>query len=275
MQPLLARSPLSGAPNARDLGGRTTGSGRTVVRGRLYRSGALCALTDRDQSTVRALGLRRVIDLRCGAEVAALGADRLPPATSLVGVPVFDSASTALALLGGPSEPLTGRRVQQLLGGDGGTRLMLRLYQDFVALPALRGAFATAMSQLTDPGAYPVLFHCTAGKDRAGWLTAIVLAALGVTRADIEADYLLTNQCLGSHIQGAVETLCARRGIRDPALLGPLLAADVRYLSAAFTEVDRRYGSFDSFLDDGLGVDSTARRRLREVLLDGAATGTR
>ncbi|WP_416968147.1 tyrosine-protein phosphatase [Streptomyces sp. 4F14] len=259
---------LAGAPNSRCLGGLAGDGGRLTREGLLLRSSGLGALTAHDVSTLRTMGLRHVIDLRGPHEIATLGPDRLPPGPALVNLPVHDPDVTAFALVCAPPDGTPPGHWNRLLADGGAERAMIDLYRAFVALPSLRTAFADALALVADPAARPLLFHCTAGKDRTGWLAAILLTALGVPRADVLADYLRTNACLGPAVRGALETLCARQGVHDPALMAPLTVADPRYLAASFAEADRLYGSFDAYLYEGLGVDEAMVRGLRDTLLD-------
>jgi protein-tyrosine phosphatase len=257
---------LSGAPNARDIGGHTTVGGRIVRRGLVYRSGALCAITDRDLLVLEAVGVAQIIDLRGPSEVAGLGHDRVPAggACEHVSLPVFDPEIAVYEILGGT---LTAARAQQILRDGQGAQLMIDLYRGFVRAPLVRAQFGAALHLIADRQPLPTLFHCTAGKDRTGWLAAVLLTTLGVPVDAIVADYLVTNQRLGEHVQAAVATLCAKKGIRDPTLLEPMLVASPGYIAAAFDEVDLLYGSFDDFLSRGLGLTATDRDRLHENLL--------
>ncbi len=113
----------------------------------------------------------------------------------------------------------------------------------------------------------PILFHCTAGKDRTGWLTAILLTALGADRETVYADYLLTNEraAEGRGAEARAKLLAIlRQMVGDRQPIGPLIDVRREYLQAAFDEVETKYGSFDAYLRDGLGADVD---RLRAALL--------
>ncbi len=55
-----------------------------------------------------------------------------------------------------------------------------------------RDALSQALQVIGDPPGYPLVFHCAAGKDRTGVLSALVLDLLGVRREVIVEDYVLT-----------------------------------------------------------------------------------
>jgi protein-tyrosine phosphatase len=117
------------------------------------------------------------------------------------------------------------------------------------------------------PGRLPLLYHCTSGKDRAGWMTAIVLTALGVPRELVLRDYLLSNDFHRTGYQKLRVDLVKTGIVADPELLRPILEQSATYLGAAFEEADRRYGSFGRFLTYGLEVNEAMLAELRRALL--------
>ncbi len=258
---------LLGAPNARDLGGLPVG-GRVVRPGRLYRASALGRLTDEDVPVLGRLGLRTVVDLRDVSEIELAPPDRLPePAPELVKLPVYD-----------PAHPLFTYVAAVLLGHDGagyaalaeqGTPgAMAAIYRWFVADETARVNFAAAVRLIADPRHLPSLVHCTAGKDRTGWLSVIVLSVLGVDRAVIEADYLHTNAAAEAVNTTILSALRSRRPDLNEAAIWPVFEARTAYLEAAYDEVERRYGTFDAYLHSGLGLSADVLAALRTNLLD-------
>jgi len=274
-QPLEAARSLGlrAASNARDLGGYRTTDGRTVRSGSALRSDALSRLKDADLDVLSGLGVRTVIDLRGLNEVAQNGADRLPESVPdggpvrLVALPVYSPEHDIYLSL---REVLAGQDAvaqQALLGGGGAERIMEEMYRWFVTDPAIRGLFAEAVRLLADPGAMPLLFHCTAGKDRTGWTAAVVLTALGVDRATVYADYLLTNDRSAALMERIMEVFRTGAVMEDPALMMPVIRAEAAYLDAAFAAVAEGWPSFDAFLADGLGLDPATLDALRKNLL--------
>ncbi|GIG62727.1 phosphotyrosine protein phosphatase [Longispora fulva] len=250
---------LTGAPNTRDLGEHVTARGERLATGRAYRADSLARLTDADVEVLGGWGLAHVLDLRGGPEVATLGADRLPAGPVLRALPVYDDDLDIYALMTtaiGSGDP---DRQAELLGAGRGERLMTEMYRWFVTHPGARAQFGAALATMADPAGVPVLFHCTAGKDRTGWLAAVALTAVGVDRAAVFADYLRTNESAGQ-ARGLLEALRERGLVRDVALFAPLLEAREEYLAAAFAEVERGYPDFATFVTAGLGVDVAALR---------------
>jgi protein-tyrosine phosphatase len=250
---------LAGLPNARDLGGYTTANGREIRYGRLLRADAPIRATEEDLVILNALGATRMIDMRGDIEVERFGLGEwdIPRVHLPVG---GDVMSIIMERLAGPDAGSMTAEISE--------QMMVDMYRDFVAEDASRGQFAAALKLIAAPDGLPLLFHCTAGKDRTGWLAALVLTALGVDRDTVIADYLLTNErfTTGRGAAGRDRLLAAMGGlVSDVSVLMPLFDARSDYLEAAFDEAETRYGTFEAFLRDGLDADVD---RLRTNLLD-------
>lgn len=253
------RLPLEGAANFRDLGGYRTRDGRTTRWGRVYRSGELSELTDRDLEVISRLGIRLVCDFRGPSELAE-DPDRLPedPAPEILGLPIFDGRVDAIAL-----------RNQILSGDTDGTdfaQLLIDGNQEFVNSASDR--YGQMFERLAAPGGLPAVVHCTAGKDRAGFAAAIVLMALGVPEETVFADYLLTNHYTARQTDRMLFGVRLLSMFRtDPEDVRPLFEARPEYLQAAMDAIEDRHGSFDAYLQDGLGISDATLAALRAALL--------
>jgi protein-tyrosine phosphatase len=144
---------------------------------------------------------------------------------------------------------------------------MVEINRAFVADARQREAFGAALRLMCAPGRLPLLYHCTSGKDRSGWMTAIVLTALGVPRELVLRDYLLSNDFHRTGYQKLRFDLVKTGIVADPELLRPILEQSATYLGAAFEEADRRYSSFEEFLTRGLEVTSALLAELRRAML--------
>jgi protein tyrosine/serine phosphatase len=166
--------PLTGAFNFRDLGGYPAGGGQVTKRARLFRSDGLHQLTDADMDILRSIGLSTIIDLRTPGEVE----------------------HTGRGLLGHEAIGYHHLAVVQWSGGEAvgapapaGDDLAERYLW---YLDTGRAALVTALGLVAESTNHPLVFHCTAGKDRTGVLAALVLDILGVEREAIVADYVIT-----------------------------------------------------------------------------------
>jgi protein-tyrosine phosphatase len=279
---------LRGAPNARDLGGYRTADGRTVRPGLALRSDALHRLSEQDLAVVAELGIRQVVDLRGINEVRENGSDRVPGldpdevarvelADGVTGIgsgpvrllhlPVYSAEHDIYVALRDVLAAQDPAAQHALLGDGGGERIMAEMYRWFVTDPVIRSRFAQAVRLLADPDRTPLLFHCTAGKDRTGWAAAIVLTALGVDRPTVHADYLLTNERSAATMERIMELFTSRRILEVPALMRPVLQAEAAYLDAAFGAVAEGWASFEDFLTEGLGLEPETLAALRKNLL--------
>ncbi|MGW0181320.1 tyrosine-protein phosphatase [Nocardia sp. NPDC003345] len=220
---------LTGAPNARDVGGYRTTDGRTVRTGVAYRTDQLLNLTPADLDELNRRGVRVVDDLRTVYE-RALGPDRLPAGARANWYDVIGAA------------PLP-ELMSTLAGGTD-------LYRAFITAPGADRAVAAVLRDIaTIPDGQAVVFHCTAGKDRTGWVAAVLLTILGVDRATVTEDYLLSN-----HYRGAAPG-------------DPMAGVQREWLDGAFDQVTVSYGTFDRYVSEGLGLNAAEVQTLRQRLL--------
>jgi protein-tyrosine phosphatase len=256
--------PLEGAVNVRDIGGYRSVYGREVIRGRLFRGDSLSQLTRPDHDRLEQLGLRIVIDFRTSGEILLSGPDRLPYDVELALLPVSggDLGSIYELIASGDHD-----QQRRLLGGGRAASFMVEMNRAFVTDPRQREAFGAALRLMCAAEQLPLLYHCTGGKDRSGWMTAIVLTALGVPRELVLRDYLLSNDFHRTGYTKLRLDLVKTGIVRDPELLRPILELSPTYLGAAFEEADRRYSSFEEYLTHGLGVSDDLLAGLRRALL--------
>ena len=251
---------LEGAANFRDLGGYATEDGRTVKWGTFYRSDALAELTASDLETVGELGIRLVCDFRGPKEWQA-APDRVPetdpPEIAHLEIwdPSFDASGFREMLSEGVPDDMD---LGQVLV-DGNRSFATRFADRYAAM----------FERLIEPGALPALVHCTAGKDRAGFASALILRALGVPLDTVYEDYLLTNHYTAERIEkGIFMAELFSFWSLDGERLRPLLGVERRFLEAAFEGIDAEYGDFDAFRREALKVSDVQLAALRELGLD-------
>jgi protein-tyrosine phosphatase len=139
---------------------------------------------------------------------------------------------------------------------------------------ALDGAprYHVALREIAE-GKLPFAYHCTAGKDRTGLFSAILLTILGVPRDAIREDYLLSNEYLLTpaalaEISAALHLAAPGAPPPNPESVRILASVDEHYLDAAFTAIDRRYGSFDAYRREALGLSDQDVEAVRRALLN-------
>jgi protein-tyrosine phosphatase len=247
---------LEGCLNLRDLGGYPTADGREVRRGCLYRSSALCSLTDADVDAFAALGIEVVVDLRNDHERRSRP-NRLPPEVQLI---VRESPSQRTQ----PGQSLEEQIVHGTLpprDDDVFTTTYVRLLDE-----SLVGVLRQTLVAAIDSPARPLLFHCAAGKDRTGLVAAVVLGLLGVDEATIVADYELTEQHWAVPRLAALADLLAEHGVTEDQVR-PFLEPRTEVFRRALAHVDARWGGVEGYAVDHLGVDPSLPERLRAALL--------
>ena len=248
--------PLAQGSNFRDIGGYAAADGRHVRWGLIYRSGASVMLTPDDLAKVNALGLRNMVDLRSDEE-------RVLAPTRIDGVAYSAVGYSMAALMSG----MNGGAVQNGAAVYRGFPKMLA--------PQLRIVF-----DLLKRGQGPIEYNCSAGQDRTGFTTALILSALGVPRETIIEDYHLSTTYrqplyemphidLARYPGNAVAQMFGRFQ-DDPAMrvARPLKEADgTPFLKGAFDEIEAKWGSVDAYLEQEIGVSAADRAELRRLYL--------
>ncbi|MEV6769747.1 tyrosine-protein phosphatase [Nocardia sp. NPDC051030] len=257
------RIELQGAANVRDVGGYRTYDGEKVKSAKIIRSDALGKLTDADVTKLGTLKIQTVIDLRTASEIQVLGADRLPSGVPLVSRPIsdngmFDKMNQAI----GSKDPV---KQQELLGDGKAEQIMADMYRSFFNSDSL-AKFGQSVKDLAGTGT-ATLYHCTAGKDRTGWLTYVTLRAVGVPETTARQDYLLSNQYRAAADKALRDQLKAAGIMQNPDLLIPLQEVRDDYLDAAVSQLESDFGDFGKFLTEGLGLDAATILKLRKNLV--------
>ncbi len=244
------RLPLEGAVNFRDLGGYPVVGGRQTRWGRLFRSDSLAALTDRDLDHVGAIGLHHLIDFRLPHERTA-HPNRLPSGASLrISEIGFWPAGNAEML-----EEIRNLRID----AAGIERATTAHYRHYPVDHCTE--YRKVLEAVEEAAGRPVLIHCVSGKDRTGFGAAVILMALGAPKSVIVEDYLLTN--------------AYRRDIGHlmpsgtPASVAEMLtSARPAYIEAALETMVATFGSFNGYLERGLGFDARRLQIFRERLTE-------
>jgi len=251
---------LEGAPNFRDLGGYETADGHSVRWRQLYRSDALAHLTDSDLARLSGLGIRLVCDFRSDSEREA-EPDRLPE---------VDPPAVAELPIGAESFMVKDLRERISSGNLDGLdlrQMMIEGNRQFATTFAPQ--YAAMFERISKPENLPAILHCTAGKDRAGFASALVLTLLGVPHETVMEDFLLTNHYTERQTRRRlwmIEIFSLFRA--DSEGLRPLFGVEPAYLEAAFEEIDKRYGSFERYRREALGIDDRELAAFRKLMLE-------
>ena len=247
--------------NTRDMGGMRTGDGRVIRPGALYRSGHLYSASDADRVRLRdRIGL--ILDLRTDREREEKPDPALPGVRE-EHIPILSSLSAGVT-----RDEASDKEAFELLAQNPGEAMqyMCRIYAGFVADESCRAGYRRFLDYLLDGHDKGVLWHCTAGKDRAGFAAVIVGELLGVERAAIERDYLDTNGYLREEVDQLIAMLQRQYRRESPEIersLRLLFGAEKAFLRSAYAEAEKQFGDFGGFLSEGLRLSGAERKALQ------------
>jgi protein-tyrosine phosphatase len=249
--------PMEGGRNFRDVGGYRTADGRSVRWNVLYRSGSLGNLQRDGMTRLRAMNIRAIIDLRMTTERKSDQSNWL--STAGLGYWTRDymlgGDQASLAQIFRDSSKLTASTMRAMM--IQGYRVMPK-----ELAPQYRKLFA----RLIAPEKGAVVVNCTAGKDRTGIATALVLTAIGVPYETVREDFLLSNGGLNmDSVQDAISPLLATL---SPDVIKPLVGVESEYLDAAFAQMAADYGSIEAYLEKELGVGPVEIASLKSRMLN-------
>ena len=223
--------PVEGAYNVRDLGGYTAANNKTVKWGKVIRSGDLNFLTENDLVYMSAIPLKTFIDFRDAEEVAHAQDKRPSSLTNYYHLPIGIGTITDLY-------DFTN------ITAETAPTFLIDVYKKIII--DNQEAYLQFFEVLQDTEKTPLLFHCSAGKDRTGLGAALFLASLGVDRETIIEDYLLSNDYLKDKYAEIVAAY---------PIVKPLMEVNRGYIEAAFETIDSEFGGMDNYLTKYLGVD--------------------
>ena len=256
---------LKGTTNTRDIGGYQTSDQRSLLWRQIIRSENLSRLTAKDFQKLEEIGLKTVIDLRTDHELKkapTVWQGDNPP--RFYHFPVGDSHNdwfNAQRKMMKKSRFTEKQALEHMMNG----------YTMFAEVG--QPSFQKMMDVVLDPSNWPVLIHCSAGKDRAAVAVAIIMEALAVDREIIMEDFMLTNE-IGRSEEKAV--ILAKEGrsagggrgsARGPSADAwfPIVGVQPEMLNAFYASIDEQHGSMDAFLTE-MGVDQEKRNALSASL---------
>lgn len=235
---------LEGAVNFRDLGGYAAGPTERTRWRVLFRADGLGELTESDLAMMRALGIRTVVDLRSGDE---LKSNRFDVESHPVSFHHFPFIQTI------PDPEEFDRRPDLLQS------------QYLEMLDTSGDQIVGALQVLASPDALPAVFHCTAGKDRTGLLSAIVLSLVGVPDETVVADYALS----AAAMDRLREKIIRKYPESEERLntIDGVFTAEPQKMEVLLDYARQQYGSLESYVA-ALGAGPELVPALRQALLE-------
>lgn len=244
---------IKGAYNVRDVGGYLTQNGGIIKWKKLYRSGKISNIQASENDQMAGMKLKTICDFRTLAEQEA-APDHWYNLENIKAYP-FPIGEGRLDRLGW---------MKQAAMGTGKSSYLYEANQRYVLEHAQR--FRAFFEVLLDEDNYPLLYHCTAGKDRTGFATMLLFSALGVDHDTIIEDYLLTNEYLNKYFWKEMEASSAKNGF-DIEKIRPILIADKDYLQGAFDAIHEHYGSVHYYLEKEINLGPEEISKLERLLV--------
>lgn len=248
--------PLEGGINFRDMGGYAAHGGRRVKWRRLYRSGTLARLTPVDFERLDERDIRAVIDLRTTTEQQS--------------EPNQWCRQRRIAYWSRDHNETFGHLHEMADRGIASAEEARQvMVNGFRQLPFQQAEAYAELIRRIAAGDVPIVFNCTAGKDRTGGAAALVLAVLGVPRETITADFTMTERAvdLQRAFRSRPDSNSERYERLEQAVLDAIGGAHPNYITAFLDAVEDRCGSVEGYLE-GLGFSPGDLRSIRQELLD-------
>ena len=263
---------FEGIENGRDMGGLVMQDGRTVRFDMLVRSGNLATATDTDVAVLtNRFRLSDVFDFRFNAEVTA-APDRVISGVTYTQLSTMPEAFIAAMSSGSSSQDAIDTR-------DVGALLMDRVFDPKMQAFAkqLYPAIVTDAQTQAYYGQFlrgvlaakgGVLWHCSQGKDRAGWGSAFVLAALGASRQVIVDDFDLSNQSYAARVEELSAMVRDKEGGAEAvAFIQAMVGVSRENFEATLDLIDQQYGSLSAYIVNQLGFSEAEQQQLRAKYL--------
>ncbi|MCJ7772705.1 MAG: tyrosine-protein phosphatase [Desulfobacterales bacterium] len=250
------RVPLEGSVNFRDLGGYKVSDGRQIKWGKMYRSDNLARLSDMDQTKLKNMGIKLVCDFRTDAEIKK-APDKFPGKGSAkyLHLPVIHGEFDNTTLF------------DRIKNGDIGWININFMIEGYIkSLDNFAGTWGEVIKRLSKTDNLPLVFHCTAGKDRAGTCAALILLALGVPEQIVIEDHNLSNIYIAKvldKIYGHIKSF----GV-DPELVSPYFTAPKECVTSLIHHINHQYGSAYNYFTKKAKIDPKILVSLKNNLLN-------
>jgi protein-tyrosine phosphatase len=252
---------IDGLSNIRDLGGYKTKDGKTVKKQLMYRSDTLSKLSPKGIEQVEQLNLGYIFDLRADNEIARKPDPQIAGAqysqTEILADPLVRSAPNGL------------EEVRAFYASDAAKTYYMRgsryMYNSSTSRKSIENIILSALGGNAEKA---FLYHCSGGKDRTGYVSAIILSLLGVDNETIVKEYLLTNVDRKAFDDAERETMDKEYFKGDKNMMDGFLSiqqARARYVDIFLTELQGIYGTVDNYLILETGLTQEQLDRFKAI----------
>ena len=266
--------PLDGTFNCRDLGGYIGANGKKVKWGKLFRSDALNKLSARDVTFLEGIGIHTIVDFRGDGEWQAAKDVPLKKATFVNLSPNAHTAALASGNIVDDRKKIE-KLVELVQSEEGVNQLQQRLDEMALQMREIvygehsNKQYTKLMKLLAQEDTAPLLQHCKGGKDRTGFGAILMLLALGVSKEDIEYDYMLTKEYMAARNEKRMDEY---RAFTDNdvvlAYLSGLMQTKMIYIEAAWDEMNKVSGSIEAYLRTRINLTQEDMKTLQEMYLE-------
>lgn len=237
--------------NFRSVGNIKNTEGRVLKEGMFYRSAHLHQLKKKSFDEFEKLGIAEIIDLRNSKEIFEKP-DHLSKGITYKKYSAFEDEGDQLA----QARKLV---LKGKVNASDADKRMIDFYREYVTEnPETIKNIITEIMESEKP----ILYHCTAGKDRTGIVTALILTVLKFDKETIYNEYLLSNNFRKPLVEKRLRLANNLHFLypkMDLQVLEKLSWVEKRYLDAAFGEIDKKYGSTDTYIQQVLGISEAKR----------------
>lgn len=258
---------LEGCSNFRDIGGYLSHENKTVKYGKIYRSDALNALTDKDILTLESLGIKTIIDYRGEKERVGKEDVEISQATVYYLDPKADVAALASAEMS--DIKINEKNQFSNLNSKFVKTLMTQQNIQFTKHPESIASYRKMFDLLLDEKNIASVQHCRGGKDRTGYGVALILFALGVDKQQILEDYMLTNYYKKEKNEQSLKEFFEETKDEDKTLaMRYFKEANESFLLAAIEEIEENYSTVTNYLRVVLKLKDEEILKLKDLYLD-------
>lgn len=264
------RLDLDGVSNARQLGGYICQDGRRIKRNVLLRTGELCELTPVGAKVLaEQYAVKSIIDFRMESERAEAADKEVPGAknTWISVMEMSDYGADIQEVLRAAVELKMDRTQAMLENAKAG--FVAKMYDSILLTNRAICGYSQFFKILLSQKDGAVLWHCSAGKDRAGLASALLLYALGADEETVVADYMLSSEAYREKAE-LMAAFAAANHLNEEAARDAVAMVSVfpEYLKRAFDGIKDNYGSVHGYLNNALGVSGEDMERLRNKFLE-------
>ncbi|WP_369523486.1 tyrosine-protein phosphatase [Bacillus altitudinis] len=248
--------------NFREVGGLQTTDQMVIKQGMIYRSADLSRLTKQDILTFSTLGIQTICDLRTSSERKS-HPPKIMEHDKIVHIPMqpdsmMPSKWTMFRMLIAEGKSLSF------------TPIMKEVYQSM--LNERKKEIQQLFTLLSDEKNYPLMLHCTSGKDRTGFLSALIQLAAGVPVHTVLSEYMRSNEgvkMLVKRQERFVRMMSLYRVSKEQ--IQPLLGVQQDYLEDVLNEMMDTYGNAERYLLEACGVPKAQLLKVKNILLTPSA----